>query len=795
MTFTLLDTKEEISLVSLLLCAADGEMNVEFLRQNICKFSVFEPYQVFKQLQQDPLKCYLSINDLSIWLNSQPFKNAIISDEELAQVQQPYISEDKSQLAIRYEGFLKMILPRDNPMLRSLSMTRHEHGNSATITREVGYNLVRLLEQEGQMHSELMVRKRRIMDHAAHSPLKQDIINRTFRWLQSESSVPGLSHISPLGLRRLLHDTIGAFSLDQVESLFRRINVSGSGMLSFAEWESFLSTKHVDEFLTNVFLSQFSTKCPGCGVHVQREGGACSQVTCSYCRTAFPCVTNADGTLFDDEIDDYIRPTIRDAWPGKTARTSYRSATPETMPHTPCQKRDSAASPYTALDRFGADTRSTHQDYHITRSAGRAESPYLRPSSRVSDRSAGGYRQSTPLRQSVRSSPEFRPSMSAGRGISPYRSPYVSASGAAGDGASSPVSPSRFTFRSNVSTMATPRDMPKSLSPKHKSNDYKGGISDMFDKLERTSQQQGSLRDSLPIVLDVMGKQIDIDNAVNEERKTLQRLDLTPEAVFDLLDRYKKGYIADTDIWQLLHEDGSPGTVSFSGVCSLFRDQKSKQNGGFKKDAAKYLGRLSLAEIVHLICPSESDAVKFVSRDMTDEETRGVLYTLRNTCPCPGCGIRVQRSVEGCASVTCTMCYTSFRCMKIEDPTPPVSLQAWHEEKHWHVPHSSRFCIQKALKNIIELSEDTEHLRKSLFFSSSESLSTMIMDAFLQLSNDKGFFDIADVKHKMGEHGMWRSEKELDTLGKRYSEGKARISFPDFADQLRPYSAKAVTAY
>lgn len=734
MSYNLLNTKEEICLISLLRCAADGESNVERMRQTMCESSLLEPYQMFKTLQSDSLKCLLSVDDLSQWMREQPYKTTLLSDQELAQALQPYVADDKEEVALRYEGFLKLILPRDNPMLRSLVMTRHERGVSH-LAREVGYSFVRLIEKDGELHSELMMRKCRLMDSSANSPLKQDIIYRAFRWIQSESSVVGMTHISPLSLRRLLHDTVGALTIEQVESLFRRINVSGSGMVSFAEWESFLSTSQVDQFLSEVFLSQFTTKCPGCGVHTQRDGGACATVKCAYCRASFSCVTNADGSIFENE-NSYLRPAIREAWGGASAGDEYRSPSPYRSP------KAEATMPL-----YGASSRMSSPVMALSPSSGsRPQSPYMRAkTSRVGNRASAQY-------QGVRGT-----SMSSSRGVD----------------AVSPVSPSRF---SHASTAASIRDV--AYSPK--ASAYKGGVADMFESRQSRSE-------TLPLVLDVMSMQIDIDNAINDEKKALQRMDLTPEAAFALLDRYRKGYVADTDIWQLLSDEGSPGAVSFSGVCSLLREQKPKTAG------SKNVGKLSLAELVHLLCPVESEEVKHVSRDMSDDDTRSVLYTLRNTVACTGCTVRVQRSVEGCPSVTCPVCNTTFRCTKIEN-TARVSLHEWHEEKRYQVTKFVRFTLQKALKHIVERCEDSERLRKSLLLASgSECVSTIIMDAFLDMSSDKGFFDIRDVKAKMSEHNIYRSEKELDTLGRRYSDGQ-RISFPDFADQLRPYST-AVAAF
>lgn len=93
----------------------------------------------------------------------------------------------------------------------------------------------------------------------------------------------------------------------------------------------------------------------------------------------------------------------------------------------------------------------------------------------------------------------------------------------------------------------------------------------------RPSQVSNKSTDSLSMVLDTMTNIAGTDLDMDMQKRNLQRLDVAPEAVFEYLDRYKKGYVADTDVWQVLHEDGSPGPVSFTGVCALFRELKPRE--------------------------------------------------------------------------------------------------------------------------------------------------------------------------------------------------------------------------
>ena len=126
------------------------------------------------------------------------------------------------------------------------------------------------------------------------------------------------------------------------------------------------------------------------------------------------------------------------------------------------------------------------------------------------------------------------------------------------------------------------------------------------------------------------------------------------EATFDFMDRYGKGYIADTDVWQTLHAEVP---VSFSQICQLFRDLKSPGGGQTKRSQ----GQMNLAELTQFVFPMQSEEYQHVNVDQNDNETRNVLYVVRSTVTCPGCACRVQRTFEGCSSVTCPVCHTPFR--------------------------------------------------------------------------------------------------------------------------------------
>eukprot|EP00392_Amoebophrya_sp_AT5.2_P014945 g15127.t1 len=302
---TLLDAREEVMLVGLLKSNAEAEDEIEQLRQQLCSEPGFDPYACFKMLTSGT--SLLSAFDLGKWLNKQYYKNTMLCDSNCANVFKTYCSsgttgsgtsedrpfcENPASL-LKYEDFLKLVLPREDKGARNLVMCRRYSSfklNAYELSKEAGFLLVRLLELENNLFEEATMRKKRLLEYEWREN-KKHFPQRSFTWLQSQSAVPGQTHVSVLGVCRLLNDVKEVLSIVDVERLFHRVNVSGTDMLSYLEWEKFLGSDEASAFLNELYVKYFTTTCPGCGAMVQRDGGACNNVTCAVCRTTFRCDT------------------------------------------------------------------------------------------------------------------------------------------------------------------------------------------------------------------------------------------------------------------------------------------------------------------------------------------------------------------------------------------------------------------------------------------------------------------------------------------------------------------------
>ncbi|CAD7944088.1 unnamed protein product [Amoebophrya sp. A120] len=714
----MLDAREEVIISGLLKVAADGEAECDFIRARMCEDPEFEPYTAFKALQLKPMTSgVLTAKDITVWLTRQYYKTSLLRERDLQNLIDHY---SMGEGVLRYEGFLKLVLPREDKRVRSLVMCRR---SSSMLEREMGrdggYHFIRLLEQECALYEELTLRRKRLLEYEWRED-REHIAQRAFTWLQSMSSAPGVTHVSVLAVCRLLCDVKELLSINQVEQLFHRVNLSGTDMLSFAEFDKFLQSKEANAYLNELYVRNFSTMCPGCGAMVQREGGACNNVTCYYCRTTFKCNTNAqDADLLSPRAIKTIsvqqNPYANDVSGGFCARSG-------------------AGSPRNVASLSPRTPRKTNNMSMMSTNVGNDTSFMSNTSSLTSPRAAatnvaGGY--STVLENENNNM---------------FTTSYI--------GEDKPKSMSTYM------SPPEPQSVIYAQTPK---------ATDSFQTGELMTKRRQKI--NLKKVVECMCKMMDVDHLIESEKEQLWQAGVNLEAAFKFLDRYQKGYIADTDVWQVMH--GSDLPCTFSGVCQLFRDLK-------KGDAAKLKqGQLSLAELTHVLFPKQSEEAAHVEQQMKDAEALNVLYVVRSTISCPGCGTRVQRTMEGCSSVTCSVCRTPFRCNLIGDD----------RDTEFRLTLTQKHKIKQYLKFAIDAAEDTERFRKMLMMDV-DALSTALLDAFLLMSDDKGYISFLDFQKAILEQRNVRT-KEIELLWQRFAGSQSRrLGFVDFAAQMRPFGTQ-----
>lgn len=281
-------------------------------------------------------------------------------------------------------------------------------------------------------------------------------------------------------------------------------------------------------------------------------------------------------------------------------------------------------------------------------------------------------------------------------------------------------------------------------------------------------------------VMAVIARQGELDARI-EETKALLPSNTPVEAVFGVLDRYRKGHVADTDLWQFAQEVGSP--VPFSGICALIREV---QHGVKHKNV--FSGRLSMREVGLMVLPKFSEECDALQRATCDEEVKSMLYILRFSEPCPGCGTRVQRDADaaGCPNVSCPLCRTIFRCFTVVGNTNTF----WPAEADRLIDAGLPSATQLNLFRLIEASaasaEENERQRKRLQLCHVDGLLNMLHHAFSMISTRKSYFTITDLRRALFQYKHWSTERELQLIWDRYAGGSNEVNLAAFTQQLRP---------
>lgn len=275
------------------------------------------------------------------------------------------------------------------------------------------------------------------------------------------------------------------------------------------------------------------------------------------------------------------------------------------------------------------------------------------------------------------------------------------------------------------------------------------------------------------MVLKAMVQQAELDAHV-EDAKALIPVETPLEAIFDALDRFRKGYITDTDLWAFGQQFG--GQPSFAHLGALVHEVQRRR----PRDFSVVDGRLSFRELGSLVLKAGTEVREAVDNAATDDEARSMVYLLRNSEPCPNCGIRIQRDADsaGCPSVTCTVCGTSFRCFAVLGDLPR------------YIPPLSA-SVQYHLYRLFEVAgsaaADLERARRELSLLPGRDLYCTLSSVFTHVAGGPLSMSMQDLRCALTGRYVAISEQELALLRDRYSRrGSSDVTFADFVRQLTP---------
>lgn len=290
-------------------------------------------------------------------------------------------------------------------------------------------------------------------------------------------------------------------------------------------------------------------------------------------------------------------------------------------------------------------------------------------------------------------------------------------------------------------------------------------------------QADGRLR-AAEAVLKAIAKQGQLDAKV-EAAKTNVQATASLEGIFCMLDRLRKGYVTDTDLWQFSQDFGA--STAFGAICALVREVQWRcAASGASPSALTGSGRMSLRELGTLRFPASSREYQEMLLAPNDAEALSALYLLANSELCPGCGIHVQRDADarGCPSVTCAVCGTAFRCrVAVSDHAPP--------EGGGPVPAAAQYHLYKLVDAAAHAAEESERGRRQLALLPHYDVASTLRDVFVEISDGRLSFQQGDLRRALASRELHLTEAEFGALWLRYSADGREVTFPDFAHNLK----------
>lgn len=796
-----LNPQQRAALVATLQVAAHGEVIAEHTRRCLCNNESFDPSTLFRNLQfarEDSTA--LGAEDFYAWLRQQQLGVPNLSIDDVLAAIAPFSALGRRE--VPYQGFLRMILPQDDPKYYFRdSRLRAPHSD---VVPEVALLFGKLMSNEIEV-------TRRLKTH--QNTLSELGVTRAgvLSFFNSGDNMYAEDLVSPSALRRVLMDRFRYLDRQQCEALIRRINPSSSCLSLFDDLAHIVGP--LDQMASigglgsrerlPVSLPDNSPMNPSDGSSSMPpdQGG--------FLASAAPCPGRDP-------------PKTHSISPSKSGRLAV-SWSPELLQSTVRSSLDQVHSTQSVEPRLGVtsvlagngvhvkeEEKHCRDDLGLRRGVSKLHFPVraLQESKTWSSSLDGRARES----RSQNIPPEYlspRVILSSGMPVitpdtmastrastmdvtSPQSalqpkhlswdvknvlpSPRKPTTRARSTSSVADLHVDRTPFYSNLK--AAPTAVACSLAGKNEVHAPRSGQTPHNTSFAPDVVDEDKKQRAIQVVFQIIAQQATFDVQL-ERAKACLPARFSIESVFKLLDLLGKGYVAATDLLHFCRGFGSVSTLQ--GLCALVKEVQLRHPAGSMHISPN---RLSLRELGTLLLPMETQAHDEVVIASSDAEALSVLYVLRNSEPCPGCGARIQRDADatGCPMVSCPLCGTTFQC------NFAVSLVGLEEPCSVSAP--TQFHLFKLLDIAAQASAEIEKMREQVALLMQRNVTATLTDAFASISGERPSFTSEDLQRALCSRGLSVSEEELGFLWRRYAPAghgtTAEASFPHFARHLQP---------
>lgn len=227
------------ALISFIRVVADGENCCERARVAASEAPDFVPSEAFKVLQGTPPKGYISIRDVHSWLADQPHRLPRLLHDDIAEFLLPHCNSGSE---LRYDAFLKLVLPRDDPALREISLNRNAnvpftHARDfpgGHMSPDTCYRLCRLFEEEIDLSRHLHFHRKALRELNVNS-------HNAYQFLSLvKATVSIVGFLSQAELRVLLVDQLRELTGSQSDAFYRRASNTSTAGLTLEDMMSIL---------------------------------------------------------------------------------------------------------------------------------------------------------------------------------------------------------------------------------------------------------------------------------------------------------------------------------------------------------------------------------------------------------------------------------------------------------------------------------------------------------------------------------------------------------------------------
>ncbi|CAK8995352.1 Uncharacterized protein SCF082_LOCUS4321 [Durusdinium trenchii] len=268
-----------------------------------------------------------------------------------------------------------------------------------------------------------------------------------------------------------------------------------------------------------------------------------------------------------------------------------------------------------------------------------------------------------------------------------------------------------------------------------------------------------------------------------EDLKSLLPTCCTVEEIVTELDTMRAGYVNLSDVRRFMFGFGV--TVKYASFTTMVNEIHMRRKIFTQhslKGSFMLPDSLDFRDMAVLTLSLTSEACQASMDANSDNEAKSVLYLLRSSEPCPGCGCRVQRSADaaGCPSVTCPVCRTPFKCYHVQGDRP---------EPCYPLTSTAKTNLYRLLGGALEAADELERERRELAaFLTHEICGLCDVFTALACGRDSLGFSQLDLRRAFAAQGLPAPTGGWWVMWRRFAApNSSSVSFLDFKGQLQPF--------